>query len=315
MTQRTAAKTKKALRKKLIRLAHNNPEKRAEILPVLAKMGVDLSKFAKKGDKMPAKMPAEVLEGFKDKEDKEAAIKVAGKDTEEFVRWVMSTQSPMSPNEVESFVSRTLGIKTSAPQKRRTGPRFQKGDQVLVCASKHKGKGVGTYKLYDNKIGTCVGSDGDDLLLAIKGEPAPIRFEQGMKARGVGVYKYTGAYTITGSAGMEMLYFAGGKSTSDTKIVVDAYIGRGGKKEKRSANYYSGHVVLASTGSKGYYFRGFPQQRMAVPGKTCAGDSFFPRSFNPSVGQVFYMGVQGHRPAKWKDDLAQLDKQAEAAGG
>ena len=311
MTQRTAAETKKALRKKLIRMAHDNPEKRAEILPVLAKMGVDLSKFAKKGDKMPA----DVLEGFKDKADKEAALKVAGKDTEDFTRWVLSTQSPMSPGEVESFVSRTLGIKTSPPQKKRTGPRFQKGDQVLVCASKHKGKGIGTYKLYDNKIGTCVGSEGDDLLLAIKGEPAAIRFEDGMKARGVGVYKYTGAYTITGSAGMEMLYFAGGKSTSDAKIVVDAYIGRGGKKEKRSANYYSGHVVLASTGGKGYYFRGFPQQRMAVPGKTCAGDTFFPRSFNPSFGQVFYMGVLGHRPAKWKDDLAQLDKQAEAAGG
>ena len=345
MSTRTAAQTKKGLRKKLIRLAHDHPEKRASVFPMLTKLGVDVSKLAapktaaaarvaamleklaadesdpKKAAKLLArlakgdKMPPELLEKFEKKDDKKASVgKVAVKpETEDFTKWVMSTQSPMSASEVESFVSRTLGIKTSPPQKGRSGPRFQKGDQVLVCAAKHKGSGLGTYKLYDQKVGTCVGAEGDDLMLAIKGEPAPIRFEQGMKARGVGVYKYSAAYAIKGSAQVEMIYHAGGKPTKDAIIVVDAYLGRGRGTEKRQGTYYTGHVVMASVGKNGYYFRGYPQQRMDIDAKTCAGDGFRPRTFNPKVGKVFYMGVLGHRPRNWKDDLEKLSAASEAS--
>ena len=234
-----------------------------------------------------------------------------GKDTEEFGRWVLSTQSAMSPAEVEAIVNRGLGIHTSPPVKMRAGPRFQDGDKVMVCLEKHTGPGKGSYELYDQKIGTCVGADGMDLMLSFPGEHAPVRFENGMKRQGVGVMKYTPAHAITGSAAMEMYYFAGGKPTEDAKIIVDAYIGRGGKKEKRSANYYTGHVVFASVGEKGWYFRGYPQQRIQVDGTGCKGDKFLPRTFNPSIGEVYYIGVQGHRPAKWKEELAALD---EAAG-
>jgi len=352
MSTRTAAETKTSLRKKLIRLAHDHPEKRATVFPMLTKLGVDVSKLAApktaadtrvaamltaiaadtsqpkkaataskllaklaKGDKMPP----ELLEKFKgkgdDKDDKKASVgKVAVKpETEAFGQWVMSTQSIMSPNEVESFVSRTLGVKTLPPQKGRSGPRFQRGDQVIVCASKHKGPGLGTYKLYDNKTGTCVGSEGDDLMLAIKGEPAPIRFENGMKARGVGVYKYSAAYTLKGSAAIEMYYHAGGKPTSDAIIVVDAYLGRGRGTEKRSGGYYTGHIVMAATGKNGYYFRGYPQQRMDIDAKTCGGDTFLPRSFNPAVGKVWYIGLLGHRPNNWKDELKKLAEASQAS--
>ena len=98
-----SAETKVALAKKLIRLAHANPEKRAEILPMLEKLGVQIPQPKAAG-----------------------ANKVAVKpETEKFVRWVLSTQTPMSSNEVEGFVERTLHIKTSAPVKRDTsGPPF-----------------------------------------------------------------------------------------------------------------------------------------------------------------------------------------------
>jgi len=278
--KKSAAEVKKSLVSKLIREAQAKPEKRAEILNLLTKMGA-------------------------------IKPKVAGKDTEEFGRWVLSTQAVMSPHEVETVVSRSLGIKTSPPVKARTGPRFQNGDKVIVCAEKHTGSGKGTYELYDQKIGTCVGDDGLDLMLQMPGEVAPVRFEGGMKPRGVGVYKYTAAHTISGSAAMEMYYFAGGKTTDDAKVIVDAYIGRGGKRETRSANYYTGHVIFASVGEKGYYFRGFPQQRLQIEGTGCKGDTFLPRTFNPAVGDIYYLGVLGHRPAKWKEELAKLD---EAAG-
>lgn len=280
---------KQALAVKLLRVAKTDPTKRAAIMPLLQKMGFDTSKLAQE--------------------------KVAGKDTEEFGRWVLSTQPVMSAHEVEAVVSRSLGVKTSPPVKARTGPRFQNGDKVIVCAEKHSGPGKGTYDLYDQKVGTCVGDDGMDLMLAFPGESAPVRFENGMKPRGVGVYKYTAAHAISGSAAMEMYYFAGGKPTEDAKIIVDAYIGRGGKTEQRSANYYTGHVVFASVGEKGYYFRGFPQQRIQVGSTGCKGDTFLPRTFNPIIGDIYYIGVLGHRPAKWKDEIAQLDKEAGKGAG
>lgn len=314
MTTRTAAqKKKKALRKKLIRLALDHPEKRAEVMPLIVKMAGD-------------KMPKDLLDKFKGKDDKDdkgkdddkKADKKAGMskvaikpETEEFMRWVMSTQPPMSSGEVASFINRSLGIKTSPPVKRRGGDRFQRGDSVIIKAKKHKSSKFdrGNYDLYDGKTGTVVGTEGQDAMVSFNGKP-DVRFPGALTSRGVGIYKYTKAYTITGSAKIEMIYNAAGKSTSDAKVTVDAYVGRARGTEKRSANYYTGHVIFASVGSKGFYFRGFPQQRMDVDPNSEAG--YQARTFNPSLGQVLYIGVFNSRPAKWKAELKKMDSLAEA---
>ena len=242
---------------------------------------------------------------------KEAAVKVAvNKETEEFARWVFSTQGPMSPGEVEAFVKRQLGIKTSPPKKKRTGPRYQRGDQVEIKFAKHKDakSDPGPYKRFDGKIGTVteVNESDKSCMVAFKGEPAPVRFEGALKTRGVGIYKYTAPYTIQGSAKIEMIYVAGGKPTEDAKLVVDAYVSRGGEKQQRSGNYYTGHVVMASVGGNGYYFRAFPQQRVEMGTE----GGFRPRTFNPSKGQVLYVGLFGKRPSNWKRELEKLDKMA-----
>lgn len=285
--KKSAAEVKVALARKLIQAAQN-PKTRKEALVLLKKMGLDTSKIATLS---------------------KAAV---APETQEFTRWVLSTQSAMSPNEVEAFVSRSLGIKTSPPVKRDSGgPRFKKGDSVMIVADKHKAPkfDIGNYKLYNGKVGTVTETDGEDVLVAFQGTPAAVRFPGGMSPRGVGIYKYTAPYEVKGSAKIEMIYFAGGKTTEDQKIVVDAYIGRAKGTEQRSANYYTGHVVFASEGANGYYFRGFPQQRMQVDPQSEGG--FQARTFNPSLGEVYYIGVFGQRPAKWKDELAKLD---EAAG-
>lgn len=291
MSKRTASAVKKSLRKKLIRMAANNPEgsdQRKAALKALAKMGYDLQASVGK-----------------------TAVKP---ETEDFVRWVMSTQAPLSPGEVETFVNRTLGIKTNPPVKRRSGPRYQRGDQVQIVFAKHKDRNsdAGPYKRFNGKIGTVTEINESDksCMVAFKGEPAPVRFEGALKTRGVGIYKYTPPYTITGSAKIEMIYDAGGKSTPDAKVVVDAYMGRAKGTEKRAANYYTGHVVFAAMGGKGFYFRGFPQQRMDVDPQSEAG--FKPRTFNPSLGKVLYIGVFNSRPSKWKSELANMDQAAEA---
>jgi len=306
------AKTARSLRKKLIRLAHDHPQQRAAAIEALAKMGITL---VAKGDKMPA----DLLEKFKGKDDKKASSdKVAVKpETEDFARWVMSTQAPMSPNEVESFVNRQLNIKTSAPVKKRGGTRFQRGDSVLINAKKHKSAKFerSNYDRFDGKTGTVTEVDGMDAMVAFKGERADVRFPGAQATRGVGIYKYTKPYTITGSAKIEMIYNAGGKSTPDAVVTVDAYVGRGSGTEKRSANYYTGHVTFAAMGGKGWYFKGFPQQRMEINPQSEAG--YQARTFNPALGQVLYIGIFNSRPSTWKSELKKMDDavEAEAAAG
>lgn len=299
MTKRTAAETTKNLRKKLLRLAHENPESRTKIFPILARLDPRLALLASK-----------------EEGKKQAGAKVAiAKDTEDFIRWVVSTQGPMSSTEVEAFVSRTLGIKTSPPVKKRTGSRFQRGDSVLIKAGKHTAAKFdrSNYDRFDGKIGTVTEVDGSDAMVAFKGERADVRFPGAQSPRGVGIYKYTKPYTITGSSKIEMIYNAGGKATPDQKVIVDAYRGRGRETEKRPVNYYTGHVVMASTGANGYYFRGFPQQRLEVDPQSEAG--FQARTFNPAFGEVLYIGIMNSRPSNWKAELERMDEELAAFFG
>jgi|APSaa5957512622_1039677.scaffolds.fasta_scaffold17965_2 hypothetical protein len=356
-TMKNASTAKKAtLRKKLIRLAHDHPEKRAQAMRMVVKLSGDkmppelLEKFkGKKDDKKAADKTQFQMEGparalakekgvsygwslktrrwhvgtpaelkkfnahppkDKKKEEKKAGIskQAINKETDEFTRWVLSTQAPMSPSEVETFVKRTLGIKTSKPRTKPSGPRFQRGMSVLIDVAKHKMSkyDIANYKRFNGKIGTVTELVGPmDILVAFKGEPAPILFPGAQERNRVGIGKYTAPYTVDGSAKIEMLYYAGGKPTKDAVIIVEAYIGRGGETEQRSSSYYTGHVTFASIGKKGYYFMGFPQQRM--PMGTEAG--YRPTSFNPAVGKVFYIGLFGKRPNNWKADLAKMDAQ------
>ncbi|OHD25097.1 MAG: hypothetical protein A2Y38_02835 [Spirochaetes bacterium GWB1_59_5] len=231
--------------------------------------------------------------------------------TEEFIRWALTTQAPMSPTEVEAFVTRTLGVPLSLPVKKRPGDRYRKGDQVEIIVAKHKDRGsdIGPYQLHNGKIGTVVETDGMDVLVAFKGEPAPVRFGNGLKPQGVGIYKYVEPQDVPGSAKIEMIYLADptSKSSEDQKATVEVYLGRGRGVEKRSANYYTGYVVLATTSAEGqFYFRGYPQQRMRVDPKAEGG--YMPRTFNPSKGKVLYLGLFGKQPANWEAELAKLDE-------
>ena len=281
---------RKALRKKLIKAVLEDPSKRDQISPVLGKLGVDMSSIGQSA------------------RPKEATNKIAVKpETTDFVRWALSTQAPMAPHEVSTFVVRTLGIKTSPGLRRRRGHRYLPGDSVIIKANKHRNNRYdrGNYDLYDGKIGTVTETQGQDALVSFNGKP-PVRFPGALAPRGVGIYKYSKPYTIKGSAKIEMIYKAGEKSTPDAKVVVDAYIGRGRPLERRSANYYTGYVVMAAIGKKGWYFRGFPQQRMVVDPNSDAG--YAARSFNPSLGEIFYIGIFGKRPARWKAELESIDE-------
>lgn len=276
--QRAAAEVAKTLRKKLIQAAYQNPAIRQETLAAVEKLAGQ--------DKV--------------------AISEA---TEAFRRWAISTQAPMSPGEVESFVNRQLGKPTMAPVTKRPGARFQKGDSVEIKKDKHKDArfDIGPYQLYNGKIGTVSDSDGMDVLVSFPGQTEPVRFPGGQSAKGVGIYAYKEMKEVVGSQKFEMVYLADptSKATDEQIRVVEVYVSRG-RTEKRPTDYYTGFASFASTSKEGqFYFKAQPQQRMRIDPAAEAGYEF--RTFNPTKGKVFYIGLFGKRPSNWEEQLEDFE--------
>jgi hypothetical protein len=231
----------------------------------------------------------------------------ANAKTQDFVEWVFnSSPEPMKPVEVERFLVQKLGMEIKPPLKRREGPRFQDGDRVKVDASKHGDDAtISPYAEYDKKLGTVVRVDGMDALVKLDSGPSePVRFENALKPRGVGLFKYTPPYTIEGSPAVEMIYLADPENAvkNEQKIVVEQYLGKARGTEKRSANYYTGHLGNARENQAGQvYFQMFPQQRLTI-----GEGGYEPRSFSPVKGGVLYIGLMNRRPAGWEQELEDM---------
>lgn len=281
--------TKLTLRKKLLRLARTQPALRPRILNLVGRLAITNRKVA------------------------------VSQDTKDFTSWVESTQEPMDVSEVRSFVERRLGIKTSAPAPKRSGDRFQKGDQVYITKDKHVDRRFDStpYENNHGAVGVVTEIDGQDALVAFKSKPAPIRFPGALMPRGVGIYKYTPPVTIQGSPKFEMIYYTAHPPREDAVVTVKAYLRRAGRRAAlgaedivvvtRSPLYHSGYVFKASVGKNGWYFSGFPQQRLTVDSTgqpTEAGNR--PTSYNPATGKIMYIGLLNQRPPQWKDELAEL---------
>lgn len=244
---------------------------------------------------------------------KRIAAEAAEKSTTaEFAEWAMNAERhAKDPRYVRRFIE-SIGVETREPVSKRPGPRFRDGDMVEIKAANHKDLStVGPYTQYDKKIGVVTDVDGFDALVQFKGEPVPIRFPGALSPRGVGIYKYTPPIEIK-SPKIEIVYIGGsvGKASPEQKIVVNDYINRGLTGE-RSVFYYSGYPAMASTGSKGWYFKMAPQQRVDLSSE--AGNKW--RAFNPSQGEIFYIGKVGKRPPGWESILEVVRERAQAEEG
>jgi len=233
--------------------------------------------------------------------------------TQDFVEWVVNTIStPMTESEVEKFLKGTLRMEIKPPIQKREGPRFQPGDRVKVQKDKHKDEATsGPYIEFNGKIGTVVTTDGQDALVKMDSGPSePVRFMGALKPRGVGLFKYTPPFVMEGSVAVEMIYFrdADADVKEEQAVVVEQYMGRARKGEKRSMNYYTGHLFNARLNQSGLvYFQMFPQQRVSVDPEA----GFEPRSFSPTTGKVLYIGRdQRDRPTGWEKELAEMRAKA-----
>jgi hypothetical protein len=255
---------------------------------------------------------------------KEAAEKKANAD---FASWVLSTTegNPIPASEVESFV-KGIGAPIFTSGVKMPKPRFRKGKRYCVKAEKHKGKFPDpmfedgtptTYKALDRMFGVVIdeggGKKGDDLTMKMQNGKVVIFPQVQEQYRNVGIGAATDYSKIEGFGPVEVIYKANPsrKPPEEQQQIAAEYIARGAEKgQKRSLNYYSGYVSAGGTGKNGFYMRVMSQQRYS--GDPC--DQFFGfRSFNPTEGQVLYIGKRGQRPKGWEAELESLRAGAESA--
>jgi hypothetical protein len=242
--------------------------------------------------------------------------------TQDFVEWVVNTDPvPMPEAEVERFLKSKLRmeVKPASPPKPPGTARFAVGDRVKVKADKHKDEATsGPYIEFNGKLGTVEqvvkneqGAKYADALVRLDSGPSGlVRFPIALKSSGTGLARYTPAFVMEGSVAIEMVYYrdAGADVKEEQAVVVEQYMNRARKGEKRSMNYYTGHLFNARINQAGQlYFQMFPQQRVSVDPEA----GYEPRSFNPTTGKVLYLGrANTDRPSGWDKELEKLRAEA-----
>ena len=299
------------LRTRLIRLAHANPALRADILPLLKRAGCENLPEGGMRDNCEKKVEEGKANAKKDEKDEKAAKKAA-QDSGDFARWAIANREPLDESEIRNRVKNDFGLEITPTKPKREGARFWVGDQVQINKAKHKdAETKDVYEQFHGKIGVVTDADATGVAVKFKSGGEGV-FPDAQKPRGVGILKYNPPFVMEGSPKMEIVYLAKSGSVPDAQeIIVTKYLA-GGKSEQRSGNYFSGYAFSAHTNKANQvYFSLSTQQRIEVDPEMEGG--YLPRSFNPTDGQVVYMGKLGKRPNGWDEAWAAQQAQAQAA--
>ena len=358
-----------SLQKDLIKLAYDKPHFRAKILPILreaatktadertaglpkgniywkqvtkdddVEVGKGVFIVTQKGKKYVANWgsnDAQKAQQFLLQQSKKKAAAIQktaiNQDTQDFIDWIYSTRQgqALGTSEVVAALNKAK-VQQKPPKKKRTGPRFQTGDEVIVNFKKAKADprmfpatvdtptGIQldekAWKKFDGKVGKIVNAAGG---VTAKFGSKTVFMIWGQKNRGIPLYKYFPPTAIEAkSPKLELVYLAGGQAKEEAQLTVTNYLARGSQRgQQRPAYYYTGYSYGWRVGRNGPYFELLAQQRFQFnPDKV--GDSlgqggYAPRSFNPAIGQLLYLGIFNSRPKGWKSDIETW--KAEAAG-
>lgn len=247
-----------------------------------------------------------------------ATIKLAiSADTEDFVEWVLATQSPMSEVQVSRYLEGRLGRPpTPAPATgasgRKAGP-LDVGEKVLVDTTKNTNTlNSDACAHYHNRVGqvsekTATGLvvqfyEGDNNTPSNTLTAEKQYFDGFASGQKTGLYRWTPrtdyqAGSTDTKALFEVVYFRGG-NTRDLRRTdaIEKYINDGSLRgEGRSAVYFTGVVGRFAENQKGeVYFTLSSAQRDT------------PTTINPVVGELLYIGLVGHRPGGWAAEAVSL---------
>ena len=224
---------------------------------------------------------------------------------------------------------------------RRKGNRYQNGDSVVMVtvrgnskfnpkdpnwAGEEGGPGGPAIQLAKQfgEVGTVVANDSKGW--SVKWKSVGVDYlPWGNKRRSIPLYKHQPKFSFVNKGPqLELIYLRGMKGLSEEqKMVAQNYVDRGSKGEPRSQmlQYYTGYAASVRPGGKGDYIQMTPQQRYNVdpmqkdpvyngPNGEILVSGVQWRSFNPSVGEVLYIGRLGNRPSGWEKQFEALKAQA-----
>lgn len=283
---------------------------------------MDLRKELTKLAKKEASLRKHILPLLRKDAHKKTAIQ---QETRDFIDYIFTSTNgiPRKENEVLAMLKQSKI--PQKPPKTRTGPRFNKGDELFINMSKAKGNYMGQDPVtgdpialtpYDCQRCNCIAASASAVTIEVS-DGTTILCPWGQKATGIPLFKFFMPFTMKGSPMMEIIYLAADKNVTDNQQVQALnYLGRGGAGEQRSLNYYTGSCFGWRYNKEGQvYFDVHSQQRYQIEGTSCGPkkpwDAFGVRSFNPTDGKVLYIGLLGHRlPANWQQEFAKLKAKA-----
>lgn len=247
-----------------------------------------------------------------------AAIKVAvSPDTEDFVEWVLATQSPMSESGMTRFLESKLGrTPTPAPAAgasgRKTGP-LDLGEKVLIDKTKNTNTlNVDACEQYHNRVAQVAEKTPQGLVVQFYEGTSDIPsdkltqekqfFDGFASGQKTGLYRWTPRSdyqdnNVEKKVLFEAVYLRGG-TTVDVRRTesIEEYVNNGVLKgESRSTVYFTGLVGRFAENQQGeVYFTLSSMQRDT------------PVTINPKKGRLLYLGIAGKRPGGWMADAVQL---------
>lgn len=265
---------------RLIKLAHENPETRDELIPVIQQMTGSVD----------PKTAAAIKQAFSD----ESAM---------FVAWCIIKDDKLSDADCQRFCEKVgLPYVVWAPKDKDT-PNLKnvplaKGERVRCDARKNTNqKNTDECTQFNDMYGYVVDVDPDAVVVKFENGKMG-RFDGKMSGKDTGLYREREvSEEMQSRAMLEVVYYKDKNAKPDKKRmdVVQEYVEKGlAQGESRSDIYYTGLGTKHGLNQQGtYYFGIFSGQRM-------------PKwvNFSPTKGQVLYMGLLGHRPGGWKNDFA-----------
>lgn len=266
------------LRSRLIRLAHAQPQLRAQILPLLREASTD---------------------------------HVAVTDeTSAFTDWVILNfrGSPWSEKKMSDYLEGVLD-KTADPyvksEKPKAVPQLAVGDLLIPKPDKAPPENQEVAERFKYQPCTVEKVLDDGVLVKFSnGQTAKFYgTESGSKS---GLYRHSekADYSEAGTAKklFEAVYFSGGKAEVEEyrKFMVKQYIDRGeAAGQDRKSPYYSGYIISFKQTKEGKIIATMNSQQRP-----------YPVTISPTVGDLLYLGEMRHRPSQWvsdyKRDVAQL---------
>lgn len=268
----------------LIHLANEYPDMRDELIPII-------QNHLRPASERYAHL---VKEAFKD-------------ESGQFVAWCIMEDKKWSPAECQRLLDR-LGVPFVAAVESKKGP-LEKGEQVkCVAMTNANPKNTDVCEEFDNQVGSIIDIDGGSLIVKFQ-RGGTGRFDGLKSGKETGLGRFKESIEADKRAGIEVVYISDKDAKPPSKLSlkrVREYVEKGLEiGESRSDIYHAGIATVQTENKEGQYYVKYRDM-------TRGGGDY--RSFNPTKGQVLYLGTLGHRPGSWKNEFAKMVAEDAAKG-